>query len=109
MPGNAEYIIYVAEKIIEVDRSLHEWALDFKSIIVAEEFQTLLLYASQLNVTVIEDIENFISDYDTKINQLVLGVGEQSEKRKEVFSLILRELDMEKINMEIARLEKKLL
>lgn len=107
--GNAEYIIYVAEKIIEVDRSIHEWALDFKSIIVPEGFQTLLLYASQLNVTVIEDIENFILDYDIRINQLVSDVGEQSEKRKETFSLTLRVPDMKKINMEIARLEKKLL
>lgn len=29
---------------------------------------------------VIEDIENFISDYDKRINEAVLGVDEESEK-----------------------------
>ncbi len=94
-PGNAEYIIYVAEKLVEVYKSVHEWSLEFRSIIVPEEFQNLLLCASQFSQSVIEDIENFISDYDKRINEAVLGAGEESEKKTLSFSLSLRGFDVE--------------
>jgi len=109
VPGNAEYIIYVAEKLIEVYKSVHEWSLDFKSVIVPDEFQNLLFCASQFSRTVIEDIENFISDYDTRINEAVLGIGEEPGKRTLSFSLTLRSFDMSEFESEIKKLEKLLL
>ncbi len=49
----------------------------------------------------IEDIENFISDYDTRINEAILGIGENSEKRTLSFSLTLRAFDMSRYEAEI--------
>lgn len=109
MPGNAEYIIYVAEKLIEVYKSIHEWSLEFKSIIVPDEFKNLMLYASQLSISVIEDIENFISEYDKKINEVVLGIDKESEKQTLSFVLSLRSPDMAKINSEISNIAGLLL
>lgn len=100
-PGNDEYIIYVAEKLIEVYKSVHEWSLEFKNIIVPDEFQNLMLYTSQLSLSVIEDIENFISDYDVRINEAVLGINDKSEKRVLSFNLTLRCPDISKIESEI--------
>lgn len=100
-PGNDEYIIYVAEKLIEVYKSVHEWSLEFKNIIVPDEFQNLMLYSSQLSLSVIEDIENFISDYDVRINEAVLGINDKSEKRVLSFNLTLRCPDISKIESEI--------
>ena len=54
-PGNAEYIIYVAEKLIEVYKSDHLWALDFKCISVPEMFEKLIEYTSELSKSIIED------------------------------------------------------
>ena len=108
-PGNAEYIIYVAEKLVEVYKSVHEWSLEFRSIIVPDEFQNLLLCASQFSQSVIEDIENFISNYDKRINEAVLGVGEESEKKTLSFSLTLRGFDVTKLESEIKNIRNLLL
>ncbi len=108
-PGNAEYIIYVAEKLVEVYKSVHEWSLEFRSIIVPDEFQNLLLCASQFSQSVIEDIENFISDYDKRINDAVLGIGEESEKKALSFSLTLRGFDVSRLESEIENIRNLLL
>lgn len=108
-PGNAEYIIYVAEKLVEVYKSVHEWSLEFRSIIVPDEFQNLLLCASQFSQSVIEDIENFISNYDKRINEAVLGVGEESEKKTLSFSLTLRGFDVTKLEFELKNIRNLLL
>lgn len=107
--GNAEYIIYVAEKLIEVYKSVHEWSLEFRSIMVPDEFQNLLLCVSQFSQTMIEDIENFISDYDTRINEAILEIGENSKKRTLSFSLTLRAFDMSQYEAEIKNIRDMLL
>ena len=107
--GNVEYIIYVAEKLIEVYKSVHEWSLEFGRIIVPGEFQNLLLCASKFSQSVIEDIENFISDYDKRINEVFLGTGEEPENKTLSFSLMLREFDMSEFEAEIQNIWDMLL
>ncbi len=103
-PGNAEYIIYVAEKLIEVYKSDHLWALDFKCISVPEMFEKLIEYTSELSKSIIEDIENFIDDYDKRINELAYGLEDISGEKVVSFNLELRSPDMNKIDAEIKRL-----
>ena len=109
VPGDAEYIIYVAEKLIEVYRSDHFWTLDFKCVSVPEMFEKLIEYASELSKSIIEDIENFIDDYDKRINELAYGLEDISEKMVVSFKLELRSPDMTRIDSEIRRLEEILL
>lgn len=89
-PGDAEYIIYVAEKIIDIYKNILEWSLDFKSFLVPEEMRGLLNAASMLSETVIQDIENFIKNYNEGLKQLILGLGDSTEKRTIQFKLDLR-------------------
>ncbi len=58
---------------------------------------------------VIEDIENFISNYDKRINEAVLGVGEESEKKTLSFSLTLRGFDVTKLEFELKNIRNLLL
>ena len=108
-PGNAEYIIYVAEKLIEVYKSDHLWAVDFKCISVPEMFEKLIEYTSELSKSIIEDIENFIDDYHKRINELAYGLEDISGEKVVSFNLELRSPDMNKIDAEIKRLEEILL
>ena len=108
-PGNAEYIIYVAEKLIEVYKSDHLWAVDFKCISVPEMFEKLIEYTSELSKSIIEDIENFIDDYHKRINELAYGLEHISGEKVVSFNLELRSPDMNKIDAEIKRLEEILL
>lgn len=105
-PGNAEYIIYVAEKLIEVYKSEHLWAVDFKCISVPEMFEKLIEYTSELSKSIIEDIENFIDDYHKRINELAYGLEDISGEKVVSFNLELRSPDMNKIDAEIKRLEE---
>ena len=89
-PGDAEYIIYVAEKIIDIYKYIHEWSLSFNSFLVPEEFRGLLHAASRLSETVIQDIESFIKDYNDGLEHLVLGLEDSTEKRTIEFKLDLR-------------------
>ena len=66
------------------------------------------VYRSLVN-PVIEDIENFISNYDKRINEAVLGVGEESEKKTLSFSLTLRGFDVTKLEFELKNIRNLLL
>lgn len=106
-PGNAEHIIYVAEKLIDVYVNVHKWTLQFKSVVVPEEFENLISAVSHLSDTVIEDIENFISDFEEGINRLIME--HTGEPQKVIFTLTLRSPDVESVNKEVERLLEILL
>ena len=72
-------------------------------------FEKLIEYASELSKSIIEDIENFIDDYDKRINELAYGLEDISEKMVVSFKLELRSPDMTRIDSEIRRLEEILL
>lgn len=95
--------------MVAVYKSVYEWSLEFRSIIVPDEFQSLLLCASQFSQSVIEDIENFISHYDKRINEAVQGIGEESKKKTLSFSFTLRGFDVSKLESEIENIRNLLL
>ena len=72
-------------------------------------FEKLIEYTSELSKSIIEDIENFIDDYDKRINELSYGLEAISGEKVVSFNLELRSPDMNKINAEIKRLEEILL
>lgn len=106
VPGNAEYIIYVAEKLVEACKNEYQWALDFKSIMVPDEFEKLIEYASELSKTAIKDIEKFIEDYNERIYEVAYGVTDNVNGQTISFKLELRSPDTTKVNAEIARLSE---
>lgn len=111
-PGDADHIIYVAEKLVEVYKSFHEWSLDFKGVVVPDEFKKLLIYASQATETVIEDIEKFIDELFYGVQQMLLDLNDDSNSnniKTVCFSLVLREPNIDNFNMELARIQKRLM
>ena len=80
LPKEVEIRDYLQQKILEV--------------YLANGFEHII-------TPVIEDIENFISDYDVRINEAVLGINDKSEKRVLSFNLTLRSPDISKIESEI--------
>lgn len=103
--GNAEYIIYVAEKIISIYKSIHEWALDFKSFIVPEEFRNLLSAMSKWSGGIIQDIEHFISNLNKGIEQLLINDLESEEVRTISFTLEINIADTNEVEEELKKIE----
>lgn len=102
--GDAEYIIYVAEKLIEVYKCNHLWALDFKCIDVPESFEKLIEYSSELSKSVIQDIERFIDNYSVTMKRIADGLEDDLEGKCVSFSLTLSTPDMTNINAELDKL-----
>ena len=96
----------MAEKLVEACKNEYQWALDFKSIIVPDEFEKLIEYASELSKTAIEDIEKFIEDYNERIYEVAYGVTDNVNGQTISFKLELRSPDTTKVNAEIARLSE---
>ena len=77
-----------------------------------KDYALTISHISNLGLDVhlmVEDIENFISDYDKRINEAVLGVDEESEKKTLSFSLTLRGFDVTKLESEIKNIRNLLL
>lgn len=102
--GNAEYILYVAEKVIDIYGSILEWSLDFKSILVPEECQGLLHAVSKFSESVVQDIESFVRDYDEGLEQLLMGESDSTEKRTVNFHLELRGPDLSILEKELRKI-----
>ena len=83
--------------------------MDFKCISVPEIFKDLIEYESEISKSVIKDIEEFIVDYDKRINEIAYGLEDIPKGEVIEFNLKLNSPDMTKINEEIKKLEKVLL
>lgn len=70
-PGNSDYILYIAERVIGVYKAVGEWSLEFKKYIVPEEFCRLLTVMAEWGKGVKDGIEDFIPMAREKM-QLVL-------------------------------------
>lgn len=78
-PGDAEHIVYVAEKMVEAYRNAIKWTIDLKSVYVEEEFQDLVSRVSNFSETLISDIENYCETFNEKIEKalsMLSGHGE---------------------------------
>lgn len=104
--GDVDYIIYVAEKLVGIYERIISWGLDFKNVIVPDEYTYLLSITSKLNEVVIEDIENFADKYEKGLQEILTGITENSQA---VFTLQLREPDTSLIYDEIESLRRKFL
>lgn len=101
--GNAEYIIYVAEKLIGIYKQVIQWSLDFRNVIVPEDFKNLLIHLSKCSHNTIEDIETFIGSYSIGIQDIISGIN--SNKHVE-FTLTLREPNLDDFHNEINTIKK---
>jgi len=74
LPGSAgdfEEIVYFGEMIIKIYQSIIEWALEFDSLIINDEWKALVQETRSLSHPVILAIEGFYNDYSAFIDILV--------------------------------------
>ena len=89
-PGNPDYILYIAERVIDIYKGVVSWSLDFKKYMVPEEFHRLLDLMAKWGSSVINGIESFIPMAREKI-RLALA-----QNKKETVTLTMQiELDEE--------------
>lgn len=101
-PGNADYIIYIAERVVDVYKTAGRWTLNFKKYIVPDEFQRLLEVMAKCANGITDTIEAFVPMAREKMKLALLQKNNETIK-------ITMEIDLdEKITEEISRELEKL-
>ena len=104
--GNEEYIIYVAEKVVEVYKSLLKWSLEFKTVVVPEECSELVKKVSIISIPMVEKIGKDINDYNQQLQEQIILTT--TEKREFKFIFDICPPDMAEVYQDIEQFSRKL-
>jgi len=106
-PGDADYIIYVAERLGSIYEEIIKWGLGFKSISVPEEWQSVLNSLEQLWKSPISDLDKYCEKYRQAMNVLIIVPEESDESLTLDLSLTLSEPDFTVFNQELNKIRQK--
>jgi hypothetical protein len=104
--GDIEEIIYVAKRLAKVYRRFLEWTIEFRHVLVEDEFSRLLELSSQMSRNVIDELEAFALDYKSGIDRIIQQYEESEKPQSCTITCKLTIPDMTEINGEISRLKK---
>lgn len=103
VPGDADLIIYAANKFVDVYRSIINWSLEFNTIATEDIYNGLIKAFSQSCSETLNDIELFSVNFErTIVKQLSEPNCEASSEEK--ITLVLTPPDTGKINEEIKKI-----
>ncbi len=79
VPGDADYIVYVANRLIDVYLSIIDWSLDFSTIATQEDLRGLVTSFSKMCEVTLCDIERFSDECCDKLLSIPDDLAENSE------------------------------
>jgi DNA segregation ATPase FtsK/SpoIIIE-like protein len=94
--GNPKKLTNVAEKIIEIYRSMYVWAFQLNSVYVHKKLEAVVLEVKKIILTPLADIETFLEDVDKQVRQISEGKSSNLN-----FHLTFSELNLQRFNEEI--------
>ncbi|MBC3796032.1 DUF4062 domain-containing protein [Acetobacterium tundrae] len=104
--GDIEHIIYVADKLMDVFESIIQGALEYKSVIVPEEWNNLLEIELKISETIISDIETFIDLFNKEVFKIPIEINDQDKPLDLNVILTLTKPDLKPFEQEFERLKK---
>ena len=104
-PSDVEEIVYVAQRMAEVYRSILEWTIEFRRIQVDEKFSHLLELIAQTSHNVIEETEAFVVNYNRQIDCAEQRYKETKQPQSMEIIFKLTCPDMRELYSEICRLK----
>ena len=104
--GNAEHIVYAAQKLGNVYGELIRWGLDFKRVSIDENWQGVIDALSKMCESPISDLENYCRKYKQEM-ALLLSIPDDNEEACVLdLTLTLSEPDLTEYNFEIEKIRK---
>lgn len=86
--GDADSIIYAADRILSVYEMTIEWSLDFSSIATNDEYKGLVQSFTKMCGVTLNDIERFSKEYNELINRMSSYVS--SDGQTEIWTITLK-------------------
>lgn len=108
-PGDADNIVYVANKIIDIYKNAISWGLDFRSVSVPKDFNQLMYYAAIPSESVANDIEEFSNMYNDSLSTAIIKVANGQKPIHLKLTLTLNEMDMSNFDRELQNIRIKYL
>ena len=105
--GDADYIIYTANRMLEVYSSIIDWSLDFNAIATDQEYSGLVSSFSKMCEVTLSDIEKFSKDYCEIIGHIPDKISENAEPMSSSITLTLSPPNTEKYYYELNKLRQK--
>ncbi len=103
-PGNAEHIVYVAQRVGELYRSVIRWTIEFVSVESKEELQPIIEIASRFSRAFLGDIEEYSERLRRELPRAINPPADQTEPVNLV--LTLSAPPVEEFEKEAERLEQ---
>lgn len=101
MPGNADKIINVAERLIAIYRDLFKWASDFDTVSVRKDMQKLFMELKKMCLSPVADMEKFNDDMKEQVRRL------KSERIDSInVKIVLNEPDISRFQAEFNKMKK---
>lgn len=69
-PGDADYIVYAVNRLLDVYISIIDWSLDFYSIVADDQYVGLVKSFTKMCETTLNDIEDFSKDCVAQIRKI---------------------------------------
>ena len=105
--GDPDYIIYAANKLVEIYSSIIDWSLDFNAIMTDEDFSGLAKSFSKMCNVTLCDIEKFSNDFCEMVDKIPNDITEKSSPMKFNITLSLSEPNTTDFYDEIRKLQQK--
>lgn len=106
-PGDAEHIVYVAEKLGNVYEEFIKWGLDFKTVAVDEDWQGVVDALSGMWKSPINDLDKYCDMYSQAMLRLASIPNGSEQSGTLDLSLTLSEPDLTEYNRELSKVMAK--
>lgn len=106
--GDADYIIYSANRLIDVYSSIIDWSLDFSTIVTEDDFSGIVTSFSKMCEVTLCDIERFSEECCEKLLSIPDAISESSEPMSINLTLSLSSPDTDGFYRELNALLTKL-
>jgi hypothetical protein len=82
--GDADKIVYVAKKFVEVYKRILEWVIEFHETEVDPEFEKLVNLTSRLTENIIQEIKQFILNFQKNVKEALNSAPEDDKEQRTV-------------------------
>lgn len=107
--GNADFIIYVANRIVQFYRLIIDWSLEFQTVLVDDMYTKIVQSFIKACANTLSDIESFSRNCQIEFAKIPAHIPDGAKPMHIAVNLVLTPPDLTAFNDELALLRAQLL